>query len=89
MYISCNKQIFAFSYHLAGLLLYFWIVVLELFLKMGPFLMFEPPMPPGGMGPVPPGVSYPPLMYQANAQMYQAGPPQQQLYAHYGRERPL
>lgn len=80
----------------ASLLLYFWIVVLELFLKMGPILIFDPP--PG----MP--VNYP-LMYPQNAQIYgpaqgyqpslppPTGPappiPQQQMYAHYGRERPL
>lgn len=78
----------------AGLFLYFWIVVLELFLKMGPFLMFDPAMmPPGGPPQVPPGTNYP-LMYP-NTQMYPPmqfqGPPitQQPMYAQYGREKPF
>ena len=83
----------------AGLLLYFWIVVLELFLKLGPgLLLFDGPgVPPG---PPHPGTGMPinyPLMYPTgppqNTQIYQGPPPHagnQQLYsAHYGRERPL
>ena len=30
----------------AGLLLYFWIVVLELFLRLGPMILFDGPMGP-------------------------------------------
>ena len=77
----------------AGLFLYFWIVVLELFLKMGPFLMFDPAMMPPGPPQVPPGTNYP-LMYP-NTQMYPSmqypGPPitQQPMYAQYGREKPF
>ena len=80
-----------FCLAVAGLFLYFWIVVLELFLKMGPFLMFDPAMMP----PVPPA-NYP-LMYP-NTQMYppiqyaaQGVPAQQQMYAsgQYGRQQPL
>ena len=79
----------------AGLLLYFWIVVLELFLKLGPgLLLFDGPGVP--TGPPHPGAAMPinyPLMYPPgppqNAQIYQGPPPQagnQQLYAaHYGR----
>lgn len=66
----------------AGLLLYFWIVVLELFLKLGPILLFDPVMPP------PPPVNYP-LMYANN--MYpppNSAPPslphQQQIYQYAG-----
>ena len=89
----------------AGLLLYFWIVVLELFLKLGPIFIFDGPP---GPGPGPPGSQIPamqinyPLMYPQhpgpqNAQIYQghgpqsltAGPPNQLYAAHYGRERPL
>ena len=68
----------------AGLFLYFWIVVLELFLKLGPFLMFDPAMMP----PPVPGTNYP-LMYP-NTQMYPPiqyqGPPpiqQQPMYGQY------
>lgn len=57
----------------AGLLLYFWIVVLELFLKLGPILLFDMPPPP-------PPVNYP-LMYP-NTGMYPSSMPhQQQLYS--------
>ena len=84
----------SFCLAVTGLFLYFWIVVLELFLKMGPFLMFDPAMMP----PVPPGANYP-LMYP-NTQMYPpiqyaqgvVPPQQQQMYAttgHYGRQQPL
>ena len=88
----------------AGLLLYFWIVVLELFLKLGPIFIFDgPPGPPGSQIPAM-QINYP-LMYPPpgppqNAQIYQghhpqgpqsltAGPPNQLYAAHYGRERPL
>ena len=60
------------SLSVSGLLLYFWIVVLELFLKMGPILFFEPPPMP---------VNYP-LMYPGQPGIPQM-PPQQQIY--YGR----
>ena len=64
----------------AGLLLYFWIVVLELFLKLGPLILFDGPMVPGPHGPQGPlnpaamQINYP-LMYppgpQNGTQIYQ------------------
>ena len=45
--ISIQSSLFLAT---AGLYLYFWIVVLELFIKLGPIMMFDPafgpPMPP-------------------------------------------
>ena len=68
----------------AGLLLYFWIVVLELFLRLGPMILFDGPMGPvpghpgGPLNPAAMQINYP-LMYpgpgQNTPQIYQGQPP--------------